>query len=420
MSKVTVLIAAPMSRLNVWGPVLSDDERLHVVSVALSVEDLQSKMAYNPQALVLDATLFGGPDPLQRFLQAVQAEVFLVLPPQAAEMRQAFAQMPRVREVHIGDFEDLHKLPDRIVAAAVMTTTGGWGGAEVSPQAAPSGPALVVGFRVVMFWNHAGGTGKSTLAAAVALEAATRGVPTMLVGLDTPDTNPLVLGLKPEPNITSWMANPSVEGLQESLQMLNGLAVLGGFPDVLTEARFSALPTENPASLSALVSTAARAGYALLVLDTPNANIAAQAITAATHLVLVARPSLADILSTVEAYRTVTERVSGEHRLPANHILVALNMVGGRIAPKEWHRAATEMLRDVSGATFPPLAATIPFLSAVAVAQDRRQSPLGVGEFRKAIQGLVNALVPPMPAVAAASNAAQEYRMGPVRVKVRT
>ncbi len=61
-------------------------------------------------------------------------------------------------------------------------------------------------------------------------------------------------------------------------------------------------------------------------------------------------------MRTVEAYRTVVERLAGEHHIPASGVYVVLNRMGGRMSLDEWHKAASALL----GRPFPPVVAQIP------------------------------------------------------------
>jgi hypothetical protein len=95
-------------------------------------------------------------------------------------------------------------------------------------------------------------------------------------------------------------------------------------------------------------------------------------------------------MRTVHAYRTVVERLAGEHRIPANGVYVALNRISpSRMTADEWHKAASGLL----GQPFPPIAAQIPDDTQVGELQDRRRLPLMASEtFTRGLQPLANAL----------------------------
>ena len=236
-----------------------------------------------------------------------------------------------------------------------------------------------------------------------------RGLSTLLVGLGAPDPLPLHLGLEAAPNILAWMSNPTREGLLGALQRVGDLRVLAGFPDVLAEARAMGLRQEDTGSLSSLAMTAAYGGFAVVIFDAPPEGLAPMAISASNSLLLVARPTVADAWCSVEAVRTVAERLAGQHRIPPEGILVALNRVrSGGMSAGEWHTAASRAL----GRPFPPVVATIPEDPAVEEAQNAGKSPLHASDHvARAIHVLADALF--------GKGGAQAERGGLLRIRIR-
>ncbi len=105
---------------------------------------------------------------------------------------------------------------------------------------------------------------------------------------------------------------------------------------------------------------------------------------------LVARPSLEGVMRTVHAYRTVVERLAGEHRIAANGVFVVLNRItSSRLSSEEWHKAASGLL----GQPFPPIVAQIAEDIQVGELQDRMRIPLLTSDtFTRGLQPLANAL----------------------------
>ncbi|MBI4770451.1 MAG: hypothetical protein HY784_08600 [Chloroflexi bacterium] len=67
---VTILLAGPPARLGVWSQAFQMDSRFRVVTLATDPQDLQAKLSYNPEIILLDAAIFSGPEPLIQFLTA--------------------------------------------------------------------------------------------------------------------------------------------------------------------------------------------------------------------------------------------------------------------------------------------------------------------------------------------------------------
>lgn len=397
---VTVLLAGEVGpRLVAWQQAITMDARFRVAALANDPADFQAKLAYSPEVILLDALIFPGPQVLMQAVTSITGAVYIILPATVAsagdaeirELPEKLKAIPAVKGVYIGDapiadvlqraYGDALALRRTVAAPAVWTTR-------------PTGGGGVAGLRVIAVWNRAGGTGKTTIAAALGLAAARREIRSLLIGLDAPDLLPLHLGLKPEPNILFWFASPSDNGLKASLQQLGELDVVPGFPDILSEE--TGLKADERNSLASLATTAAYSGYAAIVFDVPAASsIASAAVMAANTWVMVARPTLADAWASVDAFRTVTQRAAGQHRIAPGNIFVVLNMRGnGMLSPNEWHAAADSACRKLGLQTgFPPVALTIPYLPAVPLAQDAGRPALDSSdEFARPIHNLADML----------------------------
>lgn len=387
---VTILLAGTVGTCTSWSASLQADARFRVVSITTDLHDLRSKTQSHPEVLLLEAAIFDGPAALVKFLTGVHAAVYVLLPPQASTTEvESVQQVASVKGAFTGNL-NLLDLAGRMYADALALRQSRGGGLDGfwSRPASGAGP---VALRVITVWNQMGGVGKTTISTNLAYESARRGFPTLLIGLGAPDDLPLILGLKPEPNITSWWNNPSPDGLRLSIQKVDTLDVVAGFPDVLSEAQAMSTPIEAPNAIPNLIKTAAHfAGYAVLVIDAPPTSLAANAISVSNTLVMVARPSLEGVMRTVEAYRTISERLAGEHRIPPGAVHIVLNRVGGRLSSDEWHRAASSIL----GRPFPPIIAQLPDDDGVGHAQDQRRIPLMASDvFARALKPLADQLL---------------------------
>jgi chromosome partitioning protein len=386
---VTILLAGPMPRVNAWYTCLAADARARVTSFATDPQDLTSKIASAPEALLLDASIYPGPKEMVDLLTRYAGTAYVLLPLEAnTETMDNIGKIPSVKGVYRGDV-NLVELSGKIFGDVQALRVSSKPGMEAlwKPRDGGNSP---IGMRIIAVWNQSGGVGKTTVSTNLAYEASRRGLPTLLIGLGAPDDLPLILGLKPEPNIVSWCSNPTQDGLKMALQKFETLDVLAGFPDVLSEAQAINTPADGSNSMQMLILTAAYAGYAVIVLDAPPTVLAASAISGANTLVLVARPSLEGVMRTVHAYRTVVERLAGEHRIAKNGVFVVLNRITpNRMSSQEWHKAASGLL----GQPFPPIVAQIGDEPLVGELQDRKRIPLLVSEsFTHSIQPLANAL----------------------------
>ncbi len=393
-----VLLAATPQTAEMWYAVLANEPRLRVVARAVSPEDLKAKLATRPSVVLLEATVATGPADLIALVSGLSDyQVYVVTPAIVPEgdftqVKNALEPMPQVKGV-FRDTVNLVELTRQIVAnaAALQGQSGDAWQASGNGHEGSARPVMPV--RIVGVYTHAGGVGKTTIASNLAFAAARQGIPTLLIGLGAPDDLPLVLGLKPSPNITNWRAQPTPEGLKAALQKREVLDVLAGFPDVLSEAQAAGTPSDAPNSVRALVDQAIRLGYAAIVLDMPPSAMAASALVAVNTLVLVARPSSEGVMRTVETYRTVAERLGSESLLHPQAIRVVLNRVGERLEPNRWHALATRYY----GQAFPALAAIVPDDPAVGRAQDSAEVPYAVSrQFAAAIDALAADLFGPV------------------------
>ncbi len=421
---VTLILAGPKERTDVWYAMLSTDPRFRITTYAHSLDDLKAKLLNPPEALLLDGSLASGPQALADFIRQVQVQaVYLVIPPVPdLTAEQALVDrlnaIPNVKAIYKLDVnlsvlvEQMHSDVRATRALRGQTAADGWGTTPASNGNSPTST------RIISVWNQMGGVGKTTVATNLAYEAARRGYPTLLIGLGAPDDLPLIMGLKLEPNLTHWQANPTIPGLKLAVQKVDTLDVLGGFPDVLSEAHAMQLSPDAPNSVKKLVETAIYAGYAMIVLDTPPTALAATAMTVSNTLVIVGRATLEGVWRTTEAYRTVSERLAGLHPIHSIYCILNRMQTGEQgYDAATWHQMASTRL----GRAFPPVLAQIAADPQITAAQNNRVMPVNRSEnFRRALGPLLDTLststgrgqtAPPV------SNGKQ-FKLGPIKVRV--
>jgi arsenite-transporting ATPase len=397
---VSVLLAAEIGQRSLaWQQAVTMDARFRMAALANDPSDLQAKLAYSPEVVIMDAIIFKGPGLLIQSLTSITGAVYVILPasistttdPEIKSLPEKLKAIPSVKQVFIGDAPISDLLQRAYGDALALRRTIA---APMSWAARTQSMASISGLRVIAVWNRIGGVGKTTIAAALGLAVARRGLRSLLIGLDAPDVMPLHLSLKSEPNILGWFTNPTDAGLRNAIQKISDLDVLAGFPDMLAEE--TGQKAEDRNSLSELVRTAAYAGYAAILLDAPaSSSIASNAVMSANTWVLVSRPTLADAWASVDAFRTVTQRAAGQHRIAPGNIFVVLNMRGsGMLSPNEWHQAADTACRKLGLQTgFPPVTAVIPFVPGVPLNQDAGRPVLDSDdEFARPIHSLADML----------------------------
>ena len=419
---VSILLAhRDMNKTTSWYQALQMDARFRVTSMANDAQDFRSKLVSSPEVILLDATLFDGPGTLIDALTSITGAVYLVVPPMISEEVVAqFKAVPSVKLVYPGDvniaefmtrsYSDALSLRRTVPAANQQAWAGG-----------RSGSGVIGGLRIMTAWSRGGGTGKTTIATALAQAVARRSLKTLLIGLGSPDIMPLQIGLQPEPNILSWLSNPTDDGLRASIQTVGDLHVLAGFPDILSEAQGDK-PAESKGSITELVTSAAYGGYAAIMLDTPSSGIAPRAVSAANTWLMIARPTIADVWTSVEAFRTVTQKSAGQHRITPGNIFVVLNQrTNGMLTADEWHRAADAACRKMGlGVGFPPVVSVIPYVPEVAIAQDNGRSALDSSdEFARPILKLSDMLFGNATGASVQRDTSNTMRIGPLKIRTK-
>lgn len=410
---VRVLIAAPGNVAPALNAAVAGDRRFRVVGVATSPDDMKAKLTLKPETVIVDATVFPGPEAFIQTMAAYEGDCFVLLPQGVPEDAVgALRNVGCVREVYVHPVDVVRLAGTAYEAAVARRRTQG---VEADAfERYRTGGARVAGWRAIAVWSPQGGVGKSTIAAALALEAASRNVPTLLVGLGAPDPVPLALGLKPEPNIGTWRANPSAEGLKAAVQRLDDLDVLAGFPDPLVLAGYAPGALEGKDSLPALVNAAAYAGYSIVVLDVSAQELAAAALAAANTLVLVVQPTLQGLLHAREAVRLVNDVMAGQHSIARESMYMVVNRYRqSTLTPREVVQNGGELRPD-----FPTLAAAIPDDPAIEEALNARKPAYFHSDaLRKGVKTLGDVLFPKGER-REQGRKARAFGIGPIRVRL--
>lgn len=428
---ITVMLVGADDKKMRWYQVLSVDARFRVVSRAddpKAMLDFLAAEEREPEVYFVDGRVFGGPAELQQTLSKLSGSVYLLVPDSADEdMISPLKSLPCVKSIYRGDAN----MQDWVSRAWSDATTkrrmappvfSGDDPVEAANSGMPrAAQKVVTGTRVVTVWSRSGGTGRSTVAAGLAMAAARKGIKSLLVGLDAPDVIPLHLnGLTPDPNILSYVANPNEVGLRGSTQRFGDMDVIPGFPDMLAEAQSAG----NKELVQNLVQLAAfKGGYAAIVLDTPvnSESTTPGAIAAANTWVMVCRPTLADAWNAVDAFRMVTQKAAGQFRIDPANIMVVLNQrTQGQLSAGEWHRAADQAARSAGMSTgFPPIAAVVSFIADLAPAQDAGRPAMDASdEFARQMNLLADALFGSVVGQGGkAIDNSKVFKLGPLKIR---
>ena len=169
---VSVLLAGEVGqRLLTWQQAVTMDARFRVAALANDPSDLQAKLAYSPEVIIMDAMIFKGPQLLTQALTSITGAVYVILPgsistatdPEVKELPEKLKAIPSVKQVFIGDAP----IPDLLQRAygdalALRRTIA----APMSWATRNQGMTSVSGLRVIAVWNRIFQPGRAHHAAA--------------------------------------------------------------------------------------------------------------------------------------------------------------------------------------------------------------------------------------------------------------
>ena len=395
---VQIIVAGPPSALGALHQAFAGDARFQILATSTAEDDLAVKLNLSPEAVVVDATLFETPNSMAQALASFQGVAFATIPDGVPmDALEVVQQIPPVKQVT--PYSQINfpimagQLYDAVIAIRKVAISSQGGNPAFAMFQASA--VRMAGFRAISVWNPKGGVGKSTVATALALEAANRNLPTLLVGLGGPDPNPLILGLKSEPNFNNWRMTPTPEGLKASIQKLDILDVLAGFPDPISLQSYGAeTSVDEQQSLIGLMHAASLAGYAVVVMDVSAQELAPMAIAASNTLILVSSANMDGVLGTIEGVRVVNDVLAGQHSIGRGAMHLVVNRYrNATYTPKEVLQMGMNMRQD-----FPPLLTAIPDDPAIEEAVNARRPAYSYSEpLRQASRRMGDALFAPLP-----------------------
>ncbi len=373
MTPVRVLICASQDALRKVEADFVGHDRFLIVSRVTDPTALpQALQDETPDVAVVYARMFNDAAAMRQALEGFEGTVILILPrnvhPAAMSIIQSitnaqgniFYEMPPPGKLA----EHLAKLfPQRPPAPERPSTSASakW------PPYAQSAP-----WRAILVWNVRGGVGRSTVAEALAVEAAQRGFPVLLVGLGAPDLIPLRLGIHVSPGLPEWSDEAPVnQDIGRFVQKAHGVDVLPGFPSYTHTVAFAARAMDQSSGLPALVSQAAFAGYRAIILaaSTADASIVGPAIAVANTLLVVTEPTPEGRVTAADTLATVFHHMAGQHYIRPENAFLVLNKCRSRVDVGQFARRIAEW-----GGTPPAIGASIPYDEQITKAHNSGQA----------------------------------------------
>jgi MinD-like ATPase involved in chromosome partitioning or flagellar assembly len=400
--KVTVMLAGPGHETVFYQmqPPFLSDARFVISAHATQWANFEQNLSQmRPDLVVVQVEIAPGPEALLQVLAEIHlwhGVAILVLPAAIRDLRSTFEKADVVHGVYIAPVNWGEIAQSGY--GATMTARARLAAAAPLQQAYLSRTSgAIVGTRVVAFVSATGGSGRSTIAEALAYELAVRmNVRSLLMSFDLPPAVGPHFRLRYVPNAMEYFARPG-DGFAASIQSREGLDILlapENSIDYQKAAEYSIGHKSEPQSIYSLVMASWTRSYAAVLLDLPAGEQpwCLQGLAAANTAVIVARSTLADLTATRHTLILLLERLVGELRIPREAIYLVLNQVNekGMLSPSSFH---TELAAGYGWA--PPVAAVIPYLPAISQAQDEQiPAVTRVDPLAKAIRNLAEALFP--------------------------
>jgi cellulose biosynthesis protein BcsQ len=400
--KVSVMLAGPGHEAVIYQmqpPFMSDSRQVISATATQWTNFEQALSQMRPDLLVIQAELAPGPDALVQALSTMQVwhgVAIIILPPVLRDQRGNFEKVAVVRGVYIAPV-NWGEIAQAGYAAVITERAKAAAIAPLQEAYLSRSAGAVTGTRVVAFLSASGGTGRSTIAEALAYELAVRmNVRSLLMAFDLPASVAPHLKLRYVPNAMEFFVNPA-DGFNAAIQNREGLDVLiapENSLDYQRAASYSAEHQQEPDSIYSLVMASWTRNYAAVLLDLPAGEQiwSLQGLAAANTAVIVSRCTLADMVATRHTLTLLVERLNVKHRIPREAIYLVLNHMTDKssFTARGFH---DEIVAGIGWA--PPVAAVIPYLPAISQAQDvEAPAVTRVEEFARSIRSLIDSLFP--------------------------
>lgn len=389
---------------------LDDDSRFHYAIQANTLQLLTMQLAQGePDLLIVYGDLGPSPDELVSVLGNIKNAIVIVLLPVAlATLKGVFERIGTVKRVIVLPTpanEILNAGESLVNTARVINST-----VIPSVPVDRSGGHHTGGTRFIGVVSVQGGTGRTTIAEAMAYELGVRrNLNTLLCAFDCPSPTPLHLKVSYTVSAEEYFSRPGAAGFADSLQHYassenlnillapqNTVAYEQAAERSLRAMRADAQPQDQPSSIRQLLFSAYSRMYAGVILDLP-ATLSPwtwHSMTVPNTVLIVARPTTDSLKAVGTITQILTNMLASEHQFQKTSIFLVLNMRTSEstYTPISFNKEVSEHY-----GWCPPVIACLDYDPRIPAAQDERRPVAELSDsFQKGIISLVDSFWPGM------------------------
>lgn len=362
---------------NKMAPALSNDTRFAIATSSIGWFDFEKTMeTARPELLIVDANIAPTIDALINALSRLhiwQGVAVILIDPENRKSQPVLEKVGVCRGVFVKEpnWGDVAQAG----YSAVMTerTKSLSSGDLIQSVQGQKVASTLTGMSTVAFVSASGGAGRTTIAENIGYELARTGAKTLLFSLDLPSPTPMHLRLRTSPNASEFFSRPK-DGFNSCIQKYANMLDVILSPDNSIDYAKNGM-REGDSSVYAMIHQTWNKNYGAVLLDLPNGEgpYMTQPLLAANKVVIVARPTLADLRGVFHIMTLLTTHMTEQVQIPRQNIFMVINQFSERatFSPNQMY----DDLQEKAGWS-PILAGTVMHNPAISLIQDAQELPI--------------------------------------------
>ena len=374
-------------------PAFANDNRFAIGTTCNNWGEFERTLEQlRPELLVTQASIAPSPDQLIKALSRLNiwnGVAIVLINPDEKPTQSLFERVASVRRVitlpaHWGEVTE-------VGYSVVITERTKKISSETMIPTAKTQQAVstLTGVSTVAFISASGGTGRTTLAENIGYELGRTGAKTLLMSMDLPTPTPLHMHLRTTPDAAEYFSNPK-EGFNRCIQRYADLLEVILAPESsMSYAKYGSYD-DDAGSVYGLVHQTWNKTYGAILLDLPAGEgpWMMQPLLAANKVVIVARPTLADLRGVLHIMELITSVINRDVQIPKTNIFLVVSQFTERST-----FSPDQIIKELSqqAGWNPMLAGTIMYDPIIPLIQDNQELPIVKNdEYAKSIRAIIS------------------------------